>query len=64
MELFSVLVPKATLVALFSNKNKNSIIPPYKMFPDTNSIKTFHQASCKMLNCSKHNNRIKFCFHN
>lgn len=34
------------------------------MFHDTNSIKTFHQPSHKMLNCSKHKNRIKFCFRN
>lgn len=34
------------------------------MFHETNSINTFDQPSCKMLNCSKHKNQIKICFHN
>lgn len=34
------------------------------MFHETNSINTFYQPSCKMLNCSKHKNQIKICFHN
>lgn len=49
-------VPKVRVAPFFSSKTKNSIILAYKMFHDTKSIKTFHQSSYKILNCSKHRN--------